>query len=255
MISQVNSDKMEEKKPNEITPLLLGTESDINYRPTYQCKDYLVIEMTETADSASKQNESTNVLNKGDREQFLKKDNAAYSNIRLDGDDSENQTFVSKPSVTKADHDIPLRQNILHKEKFVTESEKRRSKIEDIIDNENNETTEEECSHLVDDDLNTNGGIDISVNSKERSRLDESVRLIGDHSNCELLILSLKHMLKVILTTSPVILLVCTIGFGFSRLPYTTNCEEFWENITCTYYNDKILYGVNHVGRLVSFNY
>ena len=243
---------MEEKKPNEITPLLSGTDSDIIWRPTSQGKDYLVTEMTEIEDNASKQNESTNFLVKRDREKLLKKDNAAYSNIGLDGDDSQNQTCICKPRVVKGDHDIPLKQNNLNKEKIVTESENSSRKTEDIIDNENDETAEEGCSRLVDDDLNKNSGIHINVNIKERSELDEFLRLIGDHSNCELLILSLKHMLKVILTTSPVILVVCIIGFGFSGLPYTTDCGEFRENITCTYYNDKILLGVNHIGRLVS---
>lgn len=228
---------MEEKKPNEITPLLLGNDSDITWRPTYQGKDYLVTEKTEIEESASK---------------LPKKDNAAYSNIRLDGDDSENQKYICKPRVVKGDQDIPLRQNNLKKEKIVTESENRSRKTEDIIDNENDETMEEECSRLVDDDLNRNSAFHVNVNSKERSELDESLRLIGDHSNRELLILSLKHMLKVTLTTSPVIFVVCMIGFGFSRLPYSTNCEEFQENITCKYYNDKILLGVNHIGRLVS---
>ena len=72
------------------------------------------------------------------------------------------------------------------------------------------------------------------------------------HSSCELLTLSLKHMLKVFLTTLPIIIVVCLTGFCLSKLPYTNDCEKYPKNLGCTYFNENLVFGVNSIARLVS---
>ena len=95
----------------------------------------------------------------------------------------------------------------------------------------------------------TNKQTELQNNANDSNKEE---RRVEDYSNCELLFLSLKHMLKVIFTTLPVIITVCLTAFALSNLPYTNDCTRYPENSGCTYYNRNILFGVNRILRLVS---
>ena len=74
----------------------------------------------------------------------------------------------------------------------------------------------------------------------------------GNNSNCGLITLSLKYMLKTILVTLPIIIFVCLTSFCLSKVPYTNNCTKYSTDHDCIYYNRYILIGVNQIMRLVS---
>ena len=76
--------------------------------------------------------------------------------------------------------------------------------------------------------------------------------ILGNNSNCRRITLSLKHMLKTILVTSPIIIFVCFAGFCLSKVPYTNNCAKYSTDHDCIYYNKHLLIGVNQILRLVS---
>ena len=80
----------------------------------------------------------------------------------------------------------------------------------------------------------------------------KSPGILGDHSNCRLLTLSLKHMVKTIFVTSPIIICVCLVGFCLSKVPYTNNCSKYSTEHDCIYYNKHILIGIDQIMRLVS---
>ena len=105
----------------------------------------------------------------------------------------------------------------------------------------------EKCIDIMNGKLNKQTELQNNANdnSKEGTRVE-------NYSNCELFFLSLKHMLKVIFTTFPVIITVCLTAFALSNLPYTNDCTRYPENSGCTYYNRNILFGVNRILRLVS---
>ena len=50
--------------------------------------------------------------------------------------------------------------------------------------------------------------------------------LIENHSNIQLILLSLKHILWVFITSLPAIISFCLISVGFSKLPYTNVCDK-----------------------------
>lgn len=105
----------------------------------------------------------------------------------------------------------------------------------------------EKCIDIMNGKSNNQSELQNNANGNNKEE-----RHVEDYSNCELLFLSLKHMLKVIFTTLPVIITVCLTAFALSNLPYTNDCTRYPENSGCTYYNRNILFGVNRILRLVS---
>lgn len=94
--------------------------------------------------------------------------------------------------------------------------------------------------------------VDVLKKANKRTSHVNLLQPLEDHSNCELLTLSLNHMLKVFLTTLPIVIVVCLAGFCLSKLPYTNDCEEYPKALDCTYYNENLVLGVNGIVTLVS---
>ena len=67
-----------------------------------------------------------------------------------------------------------------------------------------------------------------------RSVSYDLMKPLGDHSRCESLNLSLKHRLKVFLTTLTIIHSVCLTSFGFSKHPRTKTRTKNVVDIGCT---------------------
>ena len=91
------------------------------------------------------------------------------------------------------------------------------------------------------------------VNNRAKSSTKyNALKPLEDYSKRELLFLLVKHLLKVIFKNSPIIISVCLIGFGLSKLPYTNNCTDYLKDMDCKYYNELILFVVNWIVELVS---
>lgn len=115
------------------------------------------------------------------------------------------------------------------------------------------EGTHKGDNSLANNNRNYSNSLLNNGNSSSKNSLPHNLmRPLGDSSSCELLVLSSKHMLKVILTTSPIIIVVCLTGFCMSKLPYTKTCPEYIKIRDCRYYNETLIFGVNRTLRLVS---
>ena len=104
----------------------------------------------------------------------------------------------------------------------------------------------------------TSNDVDDNLNQNARSSVPYNLlKHLGDHSRRESLNLSLKHRLKVFLTTLPIILSVCLTSLDFSKLPRTKTRTKNVIDIGCTYLNKLVIFGLNHVVNLVStrFNF
>ena len=62
---------------------------------------------------------------------------------------------------------------------------------------------------------------------------------ICDHTDLEILTLSIKHVAWVILTSLPVVIVLSLFSYGYSRIHFTNNCSN--RNDTCLYYNREVL--------------
>lgn len=78
-------------------------------------------------------------------------------------------------------------------------------------------------------------GVGDSLNQNARRSVSyDRMKPLGDHSRRESLNLSLKHRLKVFLTTLTIILSVCLTSFGFSKHPCTKTRTKNVVDIGCT---------------------
>ena len=96
------------------------------------------------------------------------------------------------------------------------------------------------------------------LNQKARRSVSyDLMKPLGDHSRRESLNLSLKHRLKVFLTTLTITHSVCLTSFGFSKHPRTKTRTKNVVDIGCTLFNKLVLLGLNHVVNSVStrFNF
>ena len=115
------------------------------------------------------------------------------------------------------------------------------------------EGTQKGDNSLANNNSNYSNSLFNNGNSRSKNSVSHNLmRPLGDLSSCELLALSSRHMLKVILTTSPIIIVVCLTGFCLSKLPYTKTCPEYTKISDCRYYNETLIFGVNRTLRLVS---
>ena len=115
------------------------------------------------------------------------------------------------------------------------------------------EGTKKGDNSLANNNSNYSNTLLSNDNSSSKNSVSQNLmRPLGDFSSCELLALSSRHMLKVILTTSPIIIAVCLTGFCLSKLPYTKSCPEYTKIRDCRYYNEALIFGVNQTVRLVS---
>ncbi|XP_057312904.1 uncharacterized protein LOC130654358 [Hydractinia symbiolongicarpus] len=73
--------------------------------------------------------------------------------------------------------------------------------------------------------------------------LGNSKKDISEYSSVEILGVACKHVFWVVLCSIPVVMLMSTIAFAYSRISFTNNCKE---NTTCSYYKSAVLlYGTN----------
>lgn len=115
------------------------------------------------------------------------------------------------------------------------------------------EGTKKGDNSLANNNSNYSNTLLNNENSSSKNSVSQNLmRPLGDYSSCELLASSSRHMLKVILTTSPIIIAVCLTGFCLSKLPYTKSCPEYTKIRDCRYYNEALIFGVNQTVRLVS---
>ena len=115
------------------------------------------------------------------------------------------------------------------------------------------EGTKKGDNSLANNNSNYSNTLLNNENSSSKNSVSQNLmRALGDYSSCELLASSSRHMLKVILTTSPIIIAVCLTGFCLSKLPYTKSCPEYTKIRDCRYYNEALIFGVNQTVRLVS---
>ena len=160
-----------------------------------------------------------------------------------DGVDKENQQSNQKLFMNKVDHGISTEQNIANDGRIFFAVGNRR-----ITGKDN-----KEGSNMISNDVSGSNKLYICLNKNSKDSVScKLLKPLEDYSKCELITLSLKHILKVFLTTLPIIISVCLTGFGLSKLPYTNNCTKNATDTPCTYYNKLILLGVNRFVRLVS---
>ncbi|XP_057314030.1 uncharacterized protein LOC130655309 isoform X2 [Hydractinia symbiolongicarpus] len=73
--------------------------------------------------------------------------------------------------------------------------------------------------------------------------LGNSKKDISEYSSVEILGVAFKHVFWVVLCSIPVVMLMSTIAFAYSKISFTNNCKE---NTTCSYYKSAVLlYGTN----------
>ena len=168
--------------------------------------------------------------------------NNISSNVS-DGIDKENQQSNRKPFMNKVDHVIPTEQQVENNGRIFIAIGNRR------ITAKHNKGG----SSMISNGVSDNSELYICLNKNSKDSVScNLLKPLEDYSKYELITLSLKHMLKVFLTTLPIIISVCLTGFGLSKLPYTNNCTKNVTETSCTYYNKLILLGVNRIVRLVS---
>ena len=156
----------------------------------------------------------------------------AHENNEIEEDDRKKQTTNYKSYTGKVANNILIKQNSVRRTgKYI-------EKDSDIM------TSKElqDCSNVYN-----------RVNDRTKSSIKyNALKPLEDYSKRELLFLLMKHLLKVILKNSPIIISVCLMGFGLSKLPYTNNCTEYLKDMDCKYYNELMLFFVNWIIELVS---
>lgn len=161
--------------------------------------------------------------------------------IGLEEDQIENEQCESAPLLAKSDEDVSIGKIQENEKSIVIKAGVRKTLVNHIEKDDNS------------DDLNKRNNLHNHGMINRESIVPYNLPgILGDHSNCRLLTLSLKHMLKTIFVISPIIIFVCLTGFCLSKVPYTNNCSEFSTEHECIYYNKHMLIGINQIMRLVS---
>lgn len=236
---------MEKQQRNECTPLLKDVSHYSPVEPTIWNKDGNVPEKTGTyikqEIEKSYSNEYILSLSKSDRtsDEVTKENNADVEVYRTDS-----QPLNYRPILAHVQCDISIGENNEDEDEMAIETEHGRLRTENIHDRD--------ASLITGYVSNSNGLLNSESNDKKSVVPHNLLRPLGDHLDSELITLSLKHMLKVVLTTAPIITVVCLIGFCLSKLPYTKNCLEYPKSFDCKYYDKNLIFGVNRTTRLVS---
>ena len=236
---------MEKQQRNECTPLLKDVSHYNPVEPTIWNKDGNVPEKTGTyikqEIEKSYSNEYILSLSKSDRtsDEVTKENNADVEVYRTDS-----QPLNYRPILAHVHCDVSIGENNEDEDEMAIETEHGRLRTENIHDRD--------ASLITGYVSNSNGLLNSESNDKKSVVPHNLLRPLGDHLDSELITLSLRHMLKVVLTTAPIITVVCLIGFCLSKLPYTKNCLEYPKSFDCKYYDKDLIFGVNRTTRLVS---
>lgn len=159
----------------------------------------------------------------------------------LDEDDPENQQSESQPLVAKTDQNASIRKFHEDKKGMAIKTGLKKIVVNHIEKEDNNNGLNRRTSLYNQENINS-----------ENVVLYNLPGISGNNSNCGLITLSLKYMLKTILVTLPIIIFVCLTSFCLSKVPYINNCTKYSTDHDCIYYNRYILIGVNQIMRLVS---
>ena len=232
----MNCLKNMEKRISETTPLLVGDDnssiiSNESNKEEFVTKRKQIKVKQEDIESKhlAEDKYHTNMIwtsRKIDQNVF------GLENNELEEDDKKNQTINYKSYIRKETNNILIRQN----------SEKSTGKYTEKGSNSMASKELKDCSNLCD-----------RVNNRTKSSIKyNALKPLEDYSKRELLFLLVKHLLKVIFKNSLIIISVCLIGFGLSKLPYTNNCTEYLKDMDCKYYNELVLFVVNWILELVS---
>ena len=154
---------------------------------------------------------------------------------------NESKPINVRPFLVKVDSVVSFGQNKENEEPSDVEPEDKRITVQKNLE-KYNRLDRNERDNIV----------DIFKKANKKTSHVKLLQPLEDHSNCELLTLSLNHMLKVFLTTLPIVVVVCLAGFCLSKLPYTNDCEQYPKTSDCTYYNENLVFGVNGIVTLVS---
>ena len=239
---------MEKQQRNEYTPLLKEVSHYSLVEPNNWNTDANSTENTgrdiQKEVERIYSNEHILPLNKSDRtsdeEKTVTKGNNA--DVEIYSTDSEPQNY--RPVFAHVQCDISFGKNNENDGKMAMETGHGKLRTENIQNRDG--------SLVIGHRKNSSGLLNSESNYKKGIAPHNLLRPLGDHLNSELVTLSLKHMLKVLLTTAPIIIIVCLIGFSLSKLPYTKNCLEYPKNFDCKYYDESLIFGVNRTTRLVS---
>ena len=171
-------------------------------------------------------------------------------------DDKKKQTTNYKSHAAKEANNILTRQNSVKGTGKYTErgSNSMTSKyMEKVSNSMTSKYMEKGSNSMTSKELKDCSNLCNRVNKRTKSSIKYNVlKSLEDYSKRELLFLLVKHLVKVILKNSPIIISVCLIGFGLSKLPYTNNCTEYLKDMDCKYYNELMLFVVNWIMELVS---
>ena len=159
----------------------------------------------------------------------------------IDEDDIENQQNESEPLLAKNDQNATIKKIHEDKKSMVIKTGFKKILVNHIEKEDNNNILNGRTNIYNQENINSASVV-----------LYNLPDILGNNSNCRLITLSLKHMLKTILVTSPIIIFVCLAGFCLSKVPYTNNCTKYSTDHDCIYYNKHLLIGVNQILRLVS---
>ena len=159
----------------------------------------------------------------------------------LDEDETENHQNESEPLLAKTDENASIRKNHEDKKSMVIKTGLKKILINHIEKKDDNNSLNGRTNIYNQENINSESVVPYNLPD-----------ILGNNSNCSIITLSLKHMLKTILVTSPIIIFVCLAGFCLSKMPYTNNCTRYLRDHDCIYYNKHILIGVNQIMRLVS---
>lgn len=239
---------MEKQQRNECTPLLKDVSHYSPVEPTIWNKDGNIPEKTGTnikqGIEKSYSNEHILSLSKSDRisdeEKTVTKGNNA--DVEVYRNDSQPQSL--RPMFAHVQCNVSTGENNEDEDQMAIKTEHGRLRTENIQNRD--------ASLIIGYVSNSNGLLNSESNDKKGVVPHNLLRPLGDHLDSELITLSLRHMLKVVLTTAPIITVVCLIGFCLSKLPYTKNCLEYPKSFDCKYYDKNLIFGVNRTTRLVS---
>ena len=239
---------MEKQQRNECTPLLKEVSHYSPVEPKNWNKDANVLEKTETNIKKEAEriysNEHILPLRKSNRTSDEEKTVTKGNNADVEVYRSDSQPQNYRPMFAHVQCDISIGENNENEDEMAIKTEHGRLGTENIQNRDG--------SLVIGYRNNRNGLLNSESNDKKGVVPHNILRPLGDQLNSELLALSLRHMLKVILTTAPIIIVVCLIGFCLSKLPYTKNCLEYPNNFDCKYYDKNLIFGVNRTTRLVS---
>ena len=156
-------------------------------------------------------------------------------------------------------HESELGCEVLDKDECLRNSEAKETKTKD-------ENWQIESDHLgltaeAKHDSVKEGAADES--QEEQKKNEKTVGLANDDFSinklgiCHLLLIAIRHVCWLMVTSLPSILSVSAIGFGYARLPWTRSCPPIPSNKTlqekCTYFNSNVLFVFDDIIRSVRF--